>query len=293
MRTLSAVLILLLGSGFLVGQGKLDEVRKAVREDPGEPDAEEKADRPTYNPCDDDETWELPIDLGPIFAIYLLGPYYFELDPDHTMELLPSYWEYSPYPYWRRTDGHLHPRIYDLGSGPEHTELIESLKPWMLRLSIENGNDFSGLNRLNGSLLVDTRPGIGLYTSWNYLHENLGSGRHDDAVLGSTNLIYRLGNETFVQRWGIGLRSLSDDCGSDFGVNFLFASDLFPVRPIVASAMLEGGTLGHAGLFHARLTLGCIYRRSEIYAGYDYLGIGNSDFGTSIHGPMVGLRWWF
>lgn len=40
------------------------------------------------------------------------------------------------------------------------------LKSWSLRLVLEDGNDFRGLNRFNGSLFLDTGPRFGVQTGW-------------------------------------------------------------------------------------------------------------------------------
>lgn len=62
-----------------------------------------------------------------------------------------------------------------------------------------------------------------------------------------------------------------------------------PVKPLVISTVLDAGTLGHAGVIHARLTGGVLRSRWEAYLGYDFLRIGS----VNLQGPLLGVRFWF
>ena len=41
---------------------------------------------------------------------------------------------------------------------------------WSVRVSVENGNDFDGLNRFNGTVLDETTMRFGILAQWNWLH---------------------------------------------------------------------------------------------------------------------------
>jgi hypothetical protein len=164
------------------------------------------------------------------------------------------------------------------------------VKSWSVRLSVEDGNDFRGLNRLNGRLVIDTTMRLGLWTNWNYLHESLDGGRTDDTLLSDTDLTYRVAqSDWLVVHIGAGLRMLNDRMGSRFGGNFLYSADIFPVEPLVISALIDGGWLDSAGVIHGRATVGVIRRSWEVYLGYDFMRIGS----VNIQGPLAGVRFWF
>ena len=163
-------------------------------------------------------------------------------------------------------------------------------REWSMRLAIENGNDFAGLNRLNGQFRIDHESRFGVTTNWNYFHERLPCGCSDETLIGDTNLTFRFAqNEVASLYAGLGFRMLSDRRQTDFGFNFTYGGDWFPIRPLVVSGVFDAGTLGSAGVIHARGSVGAIWQGWELFAGYDFLRIGC----TNLQGPMAGVRWWF
>jgi hypothetical protein len=115
----------------------------------------------------------------------------------------------------------------------------EYFKCWAVRLSLEDGNDCNGLNRVGGRLDIDTAWRFGLQTNWNWFHEDLGGGRSDETVLGDINLTYRFAQAHWLDMYaGLGGRILSDRHATRGGFNFLYGANLFLRR--------AGGDL-HAG----------------------------------------------
>ena len=164
------------------------------------------------------------------------------------------------------------------------------LRPWSVRLAVEEGNDFDGLNRLTWHLLLDTATRFGVRTSWSWFDERLGGGRRDDLILGDVNLVVRFAQSERAEfRAGLGGRVLVDRDRSRGGFNFTYGADVFPARPVILSMVLDAGTLGSAGVFHVRGTAGVNWRHWELYVGYDYLRVGAAD----LQGPVAGLRAWF
>ncbi len=205
----------------------------------------------------------------------------------------PSEWRlFPPYPYPRGVPGYM-----QLDPGPEgkicgHTAEELDLSPWSFRLSVENGTNFDDINRFAGTLQVETRLGLGLWTNWNYLYEDLGHGYYDDLVLGNITLTWRfLESRRLIMRWGVGAWIATDTWGGfhEAGVNVHLSADYFPVRPFVLSGVLEVGSLGDTNIAHARFTAGVLWRGVEFYGGYDFMHIGDTD----LHTPMVGVRFWF
>src|SRR5262249_14501631 len=83
----------------------------------------------------------------------------------------PSIASFPGHPYALKSDGYL--RLDRDGERPPEEQKADAdaadfLKPWAARVSLEDGNDFRGLNRLGGQLFVDTRSRFGLLSSWSY-----------------------------------------------------------------------------------------------------------------------------
>ncbi len=207
------------------------------------------------------------------------------LDDDFGKVLL-----FPTYPYAVACPGYL---TLDPAGSPELAEKMgkdQAPKIWGVQLSLENGNDFAGLNRAGGHLLFDTSSRLGILTNWNYYHENLGNGRTDYMVVGDVNATFRFAqSEWAVLRAGLGLRLRRDHGAGDVGFNFHYGGDFFPVNPVVVSTSLDLGNLGSAGVVHLRGTVGVTHHGWELFGGYDWLRIGD----VNLQGPLLGLRVWF
>ena len=161
---------------------------------------------------------------------------------------------------------------------------------WGGRLRGEYGDDFDSVSRIGGGLVLDTTLRIGLDTEFNYRRENLGAGRHDELWTGDANLVFRFAqSEHWAMRSGIGFNWLADTSDSNFGFNFTYAADWFPVRPWIVSTEMDLGTLGHRSLFHFRVTAGVQWHGVETYTGYDYFDVGSFQTNNLIGG----VRLWF
>ena len=95
--------------------------------------------------------------------------------------------------------------------------------------------------------------------------------------------------ERLQMRAGLGVRIITDRYLTDVGFNATLGADWYPRKPLVISSTIDGGTLGHAGVFRAQGSIGYLFKRWEIFTGYDYLRIGS----TALQGPILGLRLWF
>jgi hypothetical protein len=201
---------------------------------------------------------------------------------------------FLPYPYADDFPGRLW--LQQGGVPPDGSQYsvestdLPALSPLALRISLENGHDFADLNRVGGQVILETRSRLGLHTSWNWYHENLGRGRSDETFLTDLNLTIRFAQSERVQMYaGLGARILADQYDADAGFNAIYGADFFPVRPLVLSWQIDGGSLGSAGVFHTRGSVGVLLRNWELFAGYDYLDIG----GIDLQGPLIGVRGWF
>lgn len=161
---------------------------------------------------------------------------------------------------------------------------------WAGRFRVDYAADFDDIERLGGHLLLSTASGWGLDSQLDFFTERLPAGARDELWLGDCNLVYRLGKSEGCQaRVGVGFNWLDDPLDTDFGFNFTYGLDFFPADPWVVSASLDWGTLGHAGLFHFRTTVGAVVHGVEAYTGYEYYDIGT----TQENALIAGVRVWF
>lgn len=260
-------------------EGRLQQVRDEVRTTPKAGQA---------SPHDGDEDSLFGDMFGQVFWTAIAFP--FALPKLALQDDADKALEFARYPYVAAYPGYL---MIDPAASPE---LAQTLGPdfrpkaWAVQLSLENGNDFNGMNRVGGRLLVDTDSRFGILTEWSYFRESLCLGRTDNTVIGDVNAVYRFAQNEWCQfRAGAGIRIQTDRAGTNLGVNLHYGADIFPVQPLVLSSSIDGGTLGSAGVIHLRQTIGAVFNGWELFGGYDFLRIGD----VNLQGPMIGLRLWF
>jgi hypothetical protein len=163
-----------------------------------------------------------------------------------------------------------------------------------LRLALDYGYDWDVLHRPTAALSLDTAAGLGARADFTSYVEPREGRAAEFLGIGSANLVLRVADSPRVAPYlGIGWRTLVDGEAWRNGVNGLVAVDVFPVRPLVVSAIAEGGNLGDAAYVHLRATVGALVRRVEVFAGYDAVVIRGGDDCVVFHGPTAGLRAWF
>jgi hypothetical protein len=163
-------------------------------------------------------------------------------------------------------------------------------RKWSCRLRTEYADSFGDFSRIGGHMLLESTSRFGLDGSFAYLHERLPGGGTDQLALGDFNIVFRFAQNERVQfRSGLGVNWLDDETDTDFGFNFTYGADLFPLRPLITSATIDWGTLGHAGLFRFRTTAGVVFVGIEAYTGYEYLDIGSTQTNSLIGGVRIWL----
>jgi hypothetical protein len=263
---------MLLFTSALAQESRLQQVRDEISR-PADSSTSNN-NKSTNSTSDDDDSC-----LGELFVYVLLAP--FVLPHSLAEDDFPNWASFPRYPYQNGDSGYL---FTELVSG-----LPKKADPLGVQLAFENGNDFNGMNRTSGHLLVETSPRLGFQTDWNWLHERFAGGT-DNTLLGDWNLTFRFAQHpNFQFRAGIGARVLTDSTMTKYGYNLTYGADFFPAKPWIVSGCLDAGTLGSAGVVHARGSVGLIYRGCEIFTGYDFLRIGSE----RIQGPLAGLRFWF
>lgn len=267
-------------SGARADDGRLEAVRQEVRQPQSTPDSNSSS---SSSSCSDDELDGL---FGELFLHILAAPFtlpHSALGDDfHT----PS--TFVAYPYADGWGGLVQPGLDSHqreGGAPASWEHLFSF-----RAAVEEGNDFNGLNRLGVTFLADSFLRFGVGGGVHYFEEKRPAGSPDQLTIGDINLLFRFAQSERAQyRAGLGARFLEDCRQTDWGFNFVYGMDYFPMAPLSFGMQVETGTLGSAWVFRAQGRLGMVWKYSEIYLGYDYLRIGQVD----LHGPMVGVRLWF
>lgn len=165
-----------------------------------------------------------------------------------------------------------------------------SPRRWGAQFAADYLGNFGHLSGVGGELILETTSRFGINTSLLYLTERFSNVADDHLNLGDCNLTYRFAqSEHVILRTGIGANWLNDSTRTDLGFNFTYGGDVFPCKPWVLSAVIDWGTLGHAGLFRFRTTAGVILNRFEGYVGYEYLDIGTTQGNFLIGGARI----WF
>ena len=74
----------------------------------------------------------------------------------------------------------------------------------------------------------------------------------------------------------------------DLGIELGFGIDAFIARPWVLSARAGDALVGDAVLPQARIQLGFLFGRFELFAGYEYFFVGS----VNLSAPFTGTRLW-
>ena len=222
--------------------------------------------------CPDDDLSGIRAELRELDA----GP------PTPRIEKPPTYYDFLDYPYQNDAEGFL-----TLGNDPFQS----TGKQWGGRLQGEYRTDFDDLSAISGRFLIDGfGERWGLDAEADYRYEDLGAGRTDDLWTGDVNAVFRLfQSERFQGRLGLGVAWLSDQFGTETGLNFTTGFDMTPAKPWIISLDYDLGSISEARVHHLRFTTGYIYKRVEVYTGYDHYNIG----GISLGGMIGGVRLWF
>lgn len=197
-----------------------------------------------------------------------------------------SEWGYFPrYPYQP-------PNGYML-IGPYHETPFDEKPPQRLfagRLNTAYGTNFNNLDWLDSQLLVETTSRLGFDADWRWLTEDSAPPGSRELNLGDANLFFRFAQGSTLQaRAGLGFNWLADSLGSEYGGNFTYALDWYPIQPLVFSFESDLGWLGDTSLIHLRATSGVTWKGAEAFLGYDFLDIGQ----FQLHGLLAGVRLWF
>lgn len=286
-RSLLVVGGILFAVDLASAQGALDRIRRDVRyDDPAPPESPRPYFRESVNPFDDDDDCGLGELLGSVLFLPVSA------GVAALIEAQPEPMWFLNYPYEGHFLGFMSKEFDSSESYADAWQERIHLNDWFGRVTLDEGYDFSNnVNRAGGSVLFDHHSRFGIQSTWSVLSERIGNRFSADTLtVGDANLTFRyLETRRVIMRAGGGVRTMVDRRGSDWGWNAHFDADWFPKRPLICSTVFDVGSLGNATVTHLRGTLGFTHHGWEFYGGYDWLRIGS----VEIHGPTIGLRYWF
>jgi hypothetical protein len=273
-------------SGVVRAEDPLSQLREEVRtEEPPAPSRDRADDRraTSYNPSSDPSNPDTSNDwsgvLLPAIGVAGIGasaPFWGPPALIGDSHLVDGY--FPRYPYKQRGGymwiGDPVPDVYVVG----------------VRARSDFGTNFGRFDWVGGNLLIESTARLGVETDFRVLQENGPGATFDSLTLGDANLFYRFAQSNqFQGRAGLGFNYLVDRTDSNFGFNFTYAADWYPVKPVIVSAEMDLGWLGIESLFHFRVTEGVNWKYGEAFVGYDYYDVGNFQVG----GMVAGVRLWF
>ncbi|PCJ61330.1 MAG: hypothetical protein COA79_07040 [Planctomycetota bacterium] len=256
---------------FTFAEGKLDKIKKETKK--------EKKDKPSknqhhnhhhHNSSSDDVVDSFLFELAwyTILSIYGIPHHYIDSGESAS---------FSKYPY--------HPD--ELSQGYLTINEPDTSTFFSLHTSLESKFYADNVVGYGTHLNFYSAFRIDVLTDYTYLTENIDDDETSSLTLGSANLTIRFAQNEFIQmRSGLGINFLLDKESSTSGINFIYAIDLYPVKPIFFSLRFDGGALGSAGYARLRGLIGVTYKHFEINTGFELIGIGDE----SLNGVILGFK---
>jgi hypothetical protein len=167
-----------------------------------------------------------------------------------------------------------------------------ALRRWAMQTDLEGGYAWPSVAGATLAARVQLPYRIEFGGRFSFLRD-LQEEPREQALHGTAHMAVRFAQAPRVElRTGAGVRAFSLDRPL-YGFDLMYGMDVFGKRPIVGRVELHIGTLGHAAAGEARLTLGYMLGKVELYAGYNHIAFWNDAGTTRLTGPVAGLRAWF
>ena len=300
---MTAFVLLTASTNPLYGQGKLNRVRKAVRNDkPAKSSRDDsrdkesardkrKSDRQDREPRrSSNRSRNKSGSSGFGFLIsHLLTPSVQEV---HVVHHVPTTVSApiviaQPEPVYQPV---VAPVVQQASRENDYFVQSEPAFDWGIRFTAVGGTDFDGIALGNFGLLLQVPNWLGIDSSVTMFHES-GSDFRDHLYLGDLNVVYEpVCTNMFRMRFGVGINWLGDAYGGDAGFNMTCGFDLKLIERWIATGEVDFGSIGDTELTHAQISLGrVISANTEWTVGYDHRDIG----GVTIGSAFTGLRFRF
>lgn len=229
-----------------------------------------------HSPCPDFDS------LGAFFVAYTFGSPWMvpRLFDDRTLV------GYAPYPFYGGAG------VLRLAEGSNPETDAQGVRNVALAVDVESGYFVQGAVPAGFAMRlalprrfeIDTR--VSLLTDILEIPSQL-------AALGTSHVSYRFAQgKRFDFRTGLGMRVFTLD-SVRLGIDVMYAVDSYIAQNVVLRIELHMGSLSQAFVGQARSTLGMMFGRAEVYAGYDHTSYISEASTARLGGPIVGVRSWF
>jgi hypothetical protein len=102
---------------------------------------------------------------------------------------------------------------------------------WSMRLRGDYVDDFDAMSSIGGQLLWESSQRWGIDSEVRFRQEDRGLQPTDSLWTGDSNLVFRFAQSPQLQlRAGAGFNWLADENHQDFGINFTYGGDWYPVK---------------------------------------------------------------
>jgi hypothetical protein len=177
-----------------------------------------------------------------------------------------------------------------LPSIPNPLVLLGSPSKWGGRVRGAYGTNFNDGSLLHGNLIIDRGMPLGIDTEVNYRTDPKRILADRNFWNGDFNVVYHLKQIRYVGfRLGIGANWLTDGNRTDVGFNTTAGFDVRLTKPFYATTVVDWGWLGSDQMFHWHISGGLDFGRFELFIGYDFFEVGN----TERKNVLVGAGIWF
>ncbi|MDB4985505.1 MAG: hypothetical protein JWN04_683 [Myxococcaceae bacterium] len=195
----------------------------------------------------------------------------------------PSLVRYGAYPY---ADG---PGL--IRSDDDDALLLGLQRPLALQMDVESGFLLQGVVPGSFAMRLQLPRRFEVSTRVSLLSD-VSQANQGMAAASTSHVSYRFAQMRRAEfRTGVGLRNYTLGTIA-WGIDVLYAVDAYLSRWSVIRAELHAGTLGSAFAAQARVTVGVMVKRCELYAGYDQTAFFGPEK-TALGGPIAGIRAWF
>ena len=283
--TICALLFFLLQTGFqgvAHGQGKLGQIRDAVRQEAPKEDGRKRKPKQTNRDRDRNNGFGRVLSLSNFLRPTVRQVHAVHYSPPSNTEGT------SAARVSETTDASQTDVLTDVNA--DYFTMYAPREPWCARVSIQGGTDFDDLTQGSLGLTLHFPGSRGLDSNVSVFHES-GTGSSDTLLLGDVNLArYLLLGDHFRLLFGYGVNWLSDSLGSETGINFTTGFDWHLAPRWWMTGELDLGSIGDAGLTHLQIGIGRALGRSTVWAtDYSSYDIG----GISIKTIFSGLQFRF
>ena len=157
--------------------------------------------------------------------------------------------------------------------------------------SFEFGQVNSNTQRISGRARIEGLWRFGLDFGINRFEEELSGGGYDSIQFEDLFITIRFAQSERIQfRTGLGWRAFADDIGPDrTGWAFLYAIDIQPIDPFVASFSFDVGGVGNAVISRTRLEIGAVISFVEPFIGVEWFRVDD----TKLDSVFLGARVYF